>query len=425
MSSAFQISEYEIVCAIADAIDLMSPIVSNHHKRVAFIASALAQIGDIPAKQQQELIIAGLLHDIGAYSVQHRAELHEFDNKDTSLHCELGYHFLKEYPPFENVAEIVRFHHRRWKNGSDQKIDGKNVNELAHLLHLADRIAIMINQYEDIDLQIPRILNIIQNEAGLMFKPEHVDWFKNLAIDQQFWHTLNDENFETVVNNHISHAKEEIELDQFIQFSRIISHMIDFKNHYAATHSVGVAQVATDLAHLLNLSEQESKLIAIAGYLHDLGTLAVPAEDLKHSGETHLREDKLNRRYTFYTKQIVDRIDWLHNVKAYADMRHSIDNDKQFPYNLGGDDHSIASRILALADVYSAFKEYRPERDEVSHDDLSKYLSGMIFSGQLDPRLVELLMANIDSIEQHRKSAEDSAMSYYKEYLKIAQQEKN
>ena len=54
---------------MSTAMDLMSPALSNHQRRVGFIALRLAEEFGMEQELCKEALIAGLLHDSGALSM--------------------------------------------------------------------------------------------------------------------------------------------------------------------------------------------------------------------------------------------------------------------------------------------------------------------------------------------------------------------
>jgi HD-GYP domain-containing protein (c-di-GMP phosphodiesterase class II) len=61
-----------------------------------------------------------------------------------------------------------------------------------------------------------------------------------------------------------------------IRLSQFFAQIIDFRSPFTASHSSGVAASAAAIAERMSFSEQECLVMQIAGYLHDLGKLAVP-----------------------------------------------------------------------------------------------------------------------------------------------------
>ncbi len=91
--------------------------VVNHHKRVAYIANAIGTEMGLPPAKQKELILAGDLHDIGAFSLEERIDTLAVELKDPYPHAKKGYTLLKLFEPLSDIAPIVRFHHLSWGKG--------------------------------------------------------------------------------------------------------------------------------------------------------------------------------------------------------------------------------------------------------------------------------------------------------------------
>jgi putative nucleotidyltransferase with HDIG domain len=106
-----------MVMCLSSAFDLMNPVLADHHKRVAFIASGIGRTLGMSDESVGDLVIAGLLHDVGAFSLRDRLEIQRFEEHTPGNHAEVGYRFAREFKPFEKIADIIRFHHYPWDDG--------------------------------------------------------------------------------------------------------------------------------------------------------------------------------------------------------------------------------------------------------------------------------------------------------------------
>ncbi len=68
-------------------------------------------------------------------------------------------------------------------------------------------------------------------------------------------------------------------IDGLLETAKLLSRIIDFRCAFTSTHSTGVSAVAHKIAELMNLSKDECHSARIAGYLHDIGKLAIPPRD--------------------------------------------------------------------------------------------------------------------------------------------------
>ncbi len=73
----------------SSALDLISPLVSGHQIRVAYIALNLAKQLKLPKKQIDRLVIAACIHDIGATTVKERNEIIDPNYESDGVHEKL------------------------------------------------------------------------------------------------------------------------------------------------------------------------------------------------------------------------------------------------------------------------------------------------------------------------------------------------
>ena len=105
-------------------------------------------------------------YDIGAISLKDRLDVLSFEADSTGSHAELGYHLIRTFAAFSGIAPLVRYHHLQWENGKGLNSRGEKVPLLCHVLHLADRIAVLIDSKEEILRQSKNICRKIIKNSG-------------------------------------------------------------------------------------------------------------------------------------------------------------------------------------------------------------------------------------------------------------------
>ena len=65
----FRLDLFDLVTSLGKIEDIMSPTISNHHLRVAYLSYRIAEEINVSNDEKYELAIAGALHDIGAFSL--------------------------------------------------------------------------------------------------------------------------------------------------------------------------------------------------------------------------------------------------------------------------------------------------------------------------------------------------------------------
>ncbi|MEW5815190.1 MAG: HD domain-containing protein, partial [Spirochaetota bacterium] len=78
---------YELIMALSQAVDLVSPSVAQHHLQVAYIAYSLGVELNLTVAEQDDLVLAGALHDIGSLSLKSRLETLDFEIKMPYKHA--------------------------------------------------------------------------------------------------------------------------------------------------------------------------------------------------------------------------------------------------------------------------------------------------------------------------------------------------
>jgi len=135
---------FDIVEAFSEAADLVDPALVNHHLRVAYIALSLAEELGLPEGERERLLLAGMLHDIGALELKERLNSLKFEFEAPHRHARIGYLLLRDCEFLSEEAKIIRFHHVPWEEGRGREFEGEEVPMLSHLIHLADRVAVLI-----------------------------------------------------------------------------------------------------------------------------------------------------------------------------------------------------------------------------------------------------------------------------------------
>ncbi len=410
-----RISLFHLVECLSKAMDLVSPLLADHHERVAFIAFKVAQALDLPERDQRDLALAGALHDSGALSVQERIEFLEFDLEDTWVHSELGYRLLQSFAPVRRAAEFVRYHHVWWSQAQDPALRGR-VPLGSHVLHLADRVAVLLRTERDILSHVEGICRKIRKRRGEQFAPRVVDAFLDVAGKECFWlHAVSRSPAQILRRCAWSEAAE-LNMDGLVELSGLFRQVIDFRSRFTATHSVGVAASAEALARLCGFSQRECVMIRVAGHVHDLGKLVVPVEILEKPGPLHARERALIRTHTFYTYQILSSVEDLRLVNEWASFHHERLDGSGYPFHHGGADLSLGARIMAVADVFTALSEDRPYRKGLPREDVLQALRRMAGEGALDASLVRLLAQEYESIDRERRGAQENAEREYRTF---------
>ena len=413
----YRIDLIDMVTAMGAAVDFVSPLVAGHHRRVSYFTLCIGKEAGIPEEQLREAYLAASLHDIGAFSLQDRLDTLSFEQAKPDLHSRMGCIFLRRFGPFKNVAKIVRYHHRAWRNGEASESDGNGVSILSHLIHLSDRLDVLRDPERNILSQAKSISARICDGSGKLFMPEYVNAFSRLSEKEFFWLDSVSPFLPDVVRKLAGDITLDLDYAQMEDLSRLLSHIIDYKSPFTSTHSQGVSASAAKLAEICGMNLDEQRQMRLAGLLHDIGKLSVPAEILNKPSSLTDDETFIIRGHTHNSRRLLEKIGGLGDIVEWASSHHERLNGKGYPFHIDAEDLSLGARVMSVADVFTALAEDRPYRDGMDRDSIIEVIRGMAESGSLDQGIVNALDESYDQVNNARMEAQNAAMLEYKEFL--------
>jgi HD-GYP domain-containing protein (c-di-GMP phosphodiesterase class II) len=281
---------------------------------------------------------------------------------------------------------------------------------------LADRVAVKISKEKGILGQVPAICEAIWKSKNDVFVPEYVDAMLRLAKRDHVWLEVTSNSIESILQRCVVSQTKELNIDEFLDLSKLICRLIDFKSEFTATHSTGVAAAAVAIAKRVGFSDEEQKLMEIAANLHDLGKIAIPSEILEKPGRLSDQESFVMRAHVYYTYEILKPIDIMGVTSAWGALHQERLDGSGYPFGYTSEEIPLGSKIMGVADVFTALTEGRPYRGGMDKTRTISILRSMSDSGKLDPGLVKIVTENFDEMNRIRKTAQDQASKKYREF---------
>jgi HD-GYP domain-containing protein (c-di-GMP phosphodiesterase class II) len=154
----------------------------------AIISAVIGEKLDFPEKENQELVVAALLHDAGMLrlpdSIMKKHGPLSFREVETvRTHPLISFNILKNellYP--DSVCMIALEHHERWDGrGYPRRISGSDINPYALILSVADAFTAMMNKcaYRD-PMTGYQVMKTLMAGAGSSFSPDVLQTFVKL-----------------------------------------------------------------------------------------------------------------------------------------------------------------------------------------------------------------------------------------------------
>jgi len=123
-----------------------------------------------------------------------------------------------------------------------------------------------------------------------------------------------------------------------------------------------VGDLAKAIAEEMGLDSTRQEGLMVAGYLHDLGKIIVPAEILCKPGKISAEEYNLIKNHVQVSYDLLKNVSFPWPVAQTVLEHHERLDGSGYPNGLKGDQISLEGRILAVSDVVDAMVSSRPYR---------------------------------------------------------------
>jgi putative nucleotidyltransferase with HDIG domain len=136
----------------------------------------------------------------------------------------------------------------------------------------------------------------------------------------------------------------------------------EMRDPYTAGHEEHVGDLAAAISVEMGLTKEFQEGIRVAGYLHDVGKIIIPAEILCKPTKLSFEEFALIKTHVMAGYEVVKNISFPWEVARPILEHHEKLDGSGYPNGLKGDEISLNGRILAVADALDAMSTHRPYR---------------------------------------------------------------
>lgn len=169
-------------------------------------------------------------------------------------------------------------------------------------------------------------------------------------------------------------------------------------------HAEQVARLAVLTAEHLGLPARAVQRCRLAGWLHDVGKLAISEPILTKPGPLDDAEWALMRTHPVVGAAVVSRVAALRQAAPAVRHHHERYSGGGYPDNLAGTAIPLEARIIAAADAYAAMTATRPYSAARAPEDAATELRRSAGS-HLDPAVVESLLAVLGLADRVERDA--------------------
>jgi putative nucleotidyltransferase with HDIG domain len=137
---------------------------------------------------------------------------------------------------------------------------------------------------------------------------------------------------------------------------------VEVRDPYTAGHQKRVADLARAIATRMGLSSDRVDGIRMAGVIHDIGKISVPAEILSKPGLLTPLEFSLIKTHSQIGYNLLKDIEFPWDIATMVLQHHERLDGSGYPQGVAGERILLEARILTVADVVEAMASHRPYR---------------------------------------------------------------
>lgn len=217
---------------------------------------------------------------------------------------------------------------------------------------------------------------VIESYADKFFKSEYLRLIEataalfatSMALQKMTEETSNlIENNEAAISD-LQHMRAELTAligdlgDQQQLFVKRLASAVDAKGQYKTSHSQNTANLSRLICKQLGLNEKTTDLIYYAGLLQNIGKITLPESIFTHKGALSAEEWAQLQNHPNVGINLLMSINFLSEVIPYIHYHKERWDGQGEPEGLSGYSIPLGSRIIAVADAFSAMTADRPYR---------------------------------------------------------------
>ncbi len=376
-----------ILKIIQESFNTIDMRLLGHGNQVAYILWKLLECkGGYSQKQILEICSLAVFHDIGAYKTEELNELLKFEMVSPHNHCIYGSLFIKYFSPLAEKSDMILYHHLDYIY--KDTVSSDYLDE-AMLLHLADRITIMLTNNQEIDFEY------LYKLANNKFSKDDIDLFakadKIYSITKKILSDSYTEElcafFETQI----------LTYEEVLSYLRMLAYSIDFRSEHTVYHTITVTQLSKLLCARLAVDAATTKNVVIGALMHDIGKISTPVSILEKPGKLTYEEMKIMKNHVVVTYHILKDLGFKEIIDI-ASYHHEKLDGSGYPFGLCGDDLSFPARIVMVTDILSALLGKRSYKEPFPKERIINILNDLAYHGKIDVQIVSVIVFHFDEI---------------------------
>jgi PAS domain S-box-containing protein len=185
---------------------------------------------------------------------------------------------------------------------------------------------------------------------------------RNKADNVVFYEgTVQDITARKTADENLKHNAERLR-NALVGTIKALSLTVEARDPYTSGHERRVSQLARAIAQDMALPNDTIDNIRMAGIIHDIGKISIPAEILSKPSKLTDTEFRLIKAHSQSGYDILKDAELPHPIAEIVLQHHERLNGSGYPQGLENKQILLESKIIAVADVTEAMASHRPYR---------------------------------------------------------------
>jgi HD-GYP domain-containing protein (c-di-GMP phosphodiesterase class II) len=167
-----------------------------------------------------------------------------------------------------------------------------------------------------------------------------------------------------------------------------IGDFADLASPHLSGHSRGVAELAEAAARVYGHGPSDVALIRRAGFVHDVGRVAIDPRIWQKPAALTVDEWERVRLHSYHTERVLLRSGFLSSLADVAGAHHERLDGTGYHRRMSAASLTPGARLLAAADAFHAMRESRPHRGRLSPEEAAELLGEEAHAGRQDSEMV-------------------------------------
>ena len=352
----------DFLTGFSRALDLLTPESGNRGLRRAFIAMTLLRQQGASESVKQRVYVAALLYELGS-------------KRSWGLpDCQ------KAFSQVSIISDCMPL------------IFEKNEPHIhCRLLDLVDNFDLLtLNEHHS--GQYPgSAIETLCDSIGSRYSLDDILSLRELEYCPDIWEKLASPNLLNDVRAMSPFSSRTLTENDLNQLASFIARIVDLHCLHSVPYSPLVAKYCVKLAQMYGFSQSGIKELRLAGLLHGLGKLALPAGPLMKPGALPTDTMAYLKAYPMTTREILFSIPGMFRTGVIASSPHEQPDGKGLPEGLHGTQLDLSARIISVACEYVSLCVNCNGISTCSMADALSQMQIKAAAGSLDPDVVNAL----------------------------------